>query len=188
MPSFSAGHATARVPDPAAPQTPGPLNSRPAVVLAVLHQVRSCITISRVCSERRLSCVGAVVAQWSDWTLWSECSRSCGGGRRSRSRRCLSADPQQCRGFTKEEKPCNSRSCNLPLKRGGLTSCPHYTYKILQTVPSHMYLEWIYLIYANTFFPKELLQSTSTQSGARGVTGASAAASSWSNCADAIVT
>jgi hypothetical protein len=35
-------------------------------------------------------CNGGPCPAWTAWTPWTACSRSCGGGRRSRLRECLS--------------------------------------------------------------------------------------------------
>ena len=50
---------------------------------------------------------------WSDWSLWSECSRSCGGGRQSRMRECLTegAAKLNCTGDVVELKDCNTHPC-----------------------------------------------------------------------------
>ena len=50
-------------------------------------------------------------AEWSGWADWSQCTKTCGGGKTARNRKCLSSDERQCIGFTKEEKSCNDDKC-----------------------------------------------------------------------------
>lgn len=54
--------------------------------------------------------------QWSDWGDWSECTASCGGGFRSRLRRCDNPPPQHggtdCSGCGVEYQTCNVHSCS----------------------------------------------------------------------------
>ncbi|KAK6639382.1 hypothetical protein RUM43_007655 [Polyplax serrata] len=50
--------------------------------------------------------------QWSEWSLWSECSSPCGGGFRSRRRECDNPDGgQDCAGCHMEYEPCNTQPC-----------------------------------------------------------------------------
>ncbi|KAM4852531.1 A disintegrin and metalloproteinase with thrombospondin motifs 14 [Thomomys bottae] len=55
---------------------------------------------------------------WSSWTKFGSCSRSCGGGVRSRSRSCDNPFPayggRQCSGPTFEYQICNSEECPGP--------------------------------------------------------------------------
>ncbi|XP_069877014.1 A disintegrin and metalloproteinase with thrombospondin motifs 14 isoform X2 [Dipodomys merriami] len=55
---------------------------------------------------------------WSSWTKFGSCSRSCGGGVRSRSRSCDNPPPayggRQCSGPTFEYQICNSEECPGP--------------------------------------------------------------------------
>ncbi len=46
---------------------------------------------------------------WSGWSLWTECSRSCGGGRQSRKRNCLVDNKAElnCSGKVVEVRDCN---------------------------------------------------------------------------------
>ena len=45
---------------------------------------------------------------WSSWSLWSECSSSCDGGRQTRQRQCLS---EPCEGQSSETRSCNPHQC-----------------------------------------------------------------------------
>uniref|UniRef100_A0A8C9VHG3 Subcommissural organ spondin n=1 Tax=Scleropages formosus TaxID=113540 RepID=A0A8C9VHG3_SCLFO len=52
---------------------------------------------------------------WGEWTAWTECTKSCGGGVRSRRRECDSPTPQgdgdYCEGRSTEISPCNTDHC-----------------------------------------------------------------------------
>ena len=50
-----------------------------------------------------------VEATWSDWSSWSECTASCGGGRRTRRRSCQGGNT--CVGRLTEYSDCNTESC-----------------------------------------------------------------------------
>ncbi|XP_078377620.1 SCO-spondin-like [Oculina patagonica] len=56
-----------------------------------------------------------VNGNWSEWTEWRECSRSCGGGLHSRSRTCTNPPPrhggEDCSGKPDQTRPCNTQSC-----------------------------------------------------------------------------
>ncbi|XP_006875027.1 PREDICTED: A disintegrin and metalloproteinase with thrombospondin motifs 16 [Chrysochloris asiatica] len=52
---------------------------------------------------------------WSDWSSWSPCSRTCGGGVSRRDRSCTNPKPSHggkfCEGSTRTLKLCNSQKC-----------------------------------------------------------------------------
>ncbi|XP_054472152.1 A disintegrin and metalloproteinase with thrombospondin motifs 18 [Anoplopoma fimbria] len=57
----------------------------------------------------------AVDGQWSAWSQWSDCSRTCGGGVMYRERSCTSPRPQNngkfCSGSSRLNQLCNTRPC-----------------------------------------------------------------------------
>ena len=71
----------------------------------------------------RFCCAKPKVDQWEDWSKWSKCSKSCGSGKKFRTRRCISANahgkPNQvhkCYGqdnpdYSKNEEDCNIEDC-----------------------------------------------------------------------------
>lgn len=52
---------------------------------------------------------------WSSWTSWSQCSRDCSRGIRSRKRTCTNPEPkyggQTCQGLAQEYQECNITPC-----------------------------------------------------------------------------
>ena len=52
---------------------------------------------------------------WSDFGNWSECSVTCGGGVKERSRTCTNPPPSNggndCVGDNEETKSCNTEPC-----------------------------------------------------------------------------
>ncbi|XP_064193284.1 A disintegrin and metalloproteinase with thrombospondin motifs 18-like [Anguilla rostrata] len=57
----------------------------------------------------------AIHGQWSEWSKWSDCSRTCGGGVRSRERSCNKPRPQYdgkfCQGSSRTHQLCNAKTC-----------------------------------------------------------------------------
>ncbi|XP_041850705.1 A disintegrin and metalloproteinase with thrombospondin motifs 18 isoform X3 [Melanotaenia boesemani] len=57
----------------------------------------------------------AIHGQWSAWSQWSDCSRTCGGGVMYRERSCTSPRPQNngkfCSGSSRLNQLCNTRLC-----------------------------------------------------------------------------
>lgn len=56
-----------------------------------------------------------VNGHWSEWSLWEECTRSCGRGNRSRTRTCSNPSAlhggRPCEGSAVETIMCNVRPC-----------------------------------------------------------------------------
>uniref|UniRef100_A0A3Q3IKL8 PLAC domain-containing protein n=1 Tax=Monopterus albus TaxID=43700 RepID=A0A3Q3IKL8_MONAL len=50
---------------------------------------------------------------WGEWSTWSSCSRSCGGGVRSQERHCL-IQSSYCDGSSKQYQLCPNQSCPNP--------------------------------------------------------------------------
>ena len=52
--------------------------------------------------------------EWSDYSVWSQCSKTCGGGIQARSRyvkRPAVGGGKNCTGEPKEERDCGKDSC-----------------------------------------------------------------------------
>ncbi|XP_046547303.1 uncharacterized protein LOC124257313 [Haliotis rubra] len=72
-----------------------------------------------------------VNGNWGEWSKMTECSVSCGGGTRSRSRRCDSPPPDEggdaCDGVSEETQQCNIDACpecpTLRLSTGNVKNC-----------------------------------------------------------------
>ncbi|XP_023559876.1 hemicentin-1 [Octodon degus] len=64
-----------------------------------------------------------VDGRWSEWSLWEECTKSCGRGNRTRTRTCNNPPAQHggrpCEGNAVEIIMCNVRPCPVP---GGWSS------------------------------------------------------------------
>ena len=58
---------------------------------------------------------GPVDGQWSEWNAWSACTKTCGGGKATRTRMCNNPSPSgggsDCAGGSKQTKNCNSKTC-----------------------------------------------------------------------------
>uniref|UniRef100_UPI00398F1070 A disintegrin and metalloproteinase with thrombospondin motifs 13 n=1 Tax=Pristiophorus japonicus TaxID=55135 RepID=UPI00398F1070 len=70
---------------------------------------RSCMSLGD------LEVIGVVHGAWSNWTAYSSCSRSCGGGVTRRHRHCNNPRPafggRKCEGADMEAKMCNVQPC-----------------------------------------------------------------------------
>ena len=69
-------------------------------------------------SEDRFSSDAAqfsVGGNWTDWTVWSCCSQTCGDGQMTRGRFCVNPRPanggQDCVGAAEEQQTCNIGNC-----------------------------------------------------------------------------
>ncbi|ESN92609.1 hypothetical protein HELRODRAFT_164684 [Helobdella robusta] len=56
-----------------------------------------------------------VDAQWTQWTDWSGCTLTCGGGRQSRNRTCVPGrnNGKDCSGENFQNKTCNTLECPI---------------------------------------------------------------------------
>ena len=57
----------------------------------------------------------AVNGGWGSWSSWSSCSRTCGGGQRTRQRSCNNPPPSgggnDCSGSNNQQQTCNTAGC-----------------------------------------------------------------------------
>ena len=61
----------------------------------------------------KLSLRELVDGKWLEWSSWSECSLSCGGGNSTRMRQCIGPfnGGKPCVGNVTENRLCNNQSC-----------------------------------------------------------------------------
>ncbi|EGV91764.1 A disintegrin and metalloproteinase with thrombospondin motifs 18 [Cricetulus griseus] len=71
--------------------------------------------------------------QWSAWSKWSECSRTCGGGVKHQERHCSNPKPQYggkfCPGSSRIYKLCNINPCNENSMDFRAQQCAEYNNK-----------------------------------------------------------
>ena len=60
---------------------------------------------------------------YSEWSLFSECSASCGGGIQKRYRKCISDDRSKCTERLEDIKRCNTKKCPEWSNWGSYTPC-----------------------------------------------------------------
>ena len=57
-----------------------------------------------------------VIGQWSAWGGYSNCTKTCGGGRETRTRSCInpasSGEEAECLGSSTDSRDCNTNICN----------------------------------------------------------------------------
>lgn len=65
--------------------------------------------------------------KFSEWSSFSACDRSCGGGKQFRTRRCNNPpavfEGKPCEGPSRQEQPCNTHECPID---GGYTQWSEY--------------------------------------------------------------
>uniref|UniRef100_T1IZN0 Peptidase M12B domain-containing protein n=1 Tax=Strigamia maritima TaxID=126957 RepID=T1IZN0_STRMM len=81
--------------------------------------------------------------QWSKWSEWNQCSRSCGGGITTRERFCSNPEPENggkyCYGERKQYKSCNISRCKINSTDFRALQCSSYDH---QQFRGHFY-KWI---------------------------------------------
>ena len=81
-------------------------------------------------------------SEWTKWGAWSSCSNSCGIGRETRRRKCISrnnlvtwdSEDSECPGTSKETKFCRSPNC-----LGG-HYIGDYIKNLIHTIPKIMFI------------------------------------------------
>jgi len=93
------------------------LRSRSLAQLATRGGTGCNLTLSQAAPCGLQSCP-KVDCLWGEWSDWSSCSCSCGGGERLRDRQIKNSpinNGAQCEPLTKEEvQPCNTHACRKP--------------------------------------------------------------------------
>merc|ERR1712032_346791 len=68
-----------------------------------------------------------IASYYGHWGAWSECSVTCGGGRQSRKRNCVSINNEPCEAMEgtsdTEEKICNDNTCPMMSNWGAWSGC-----------------------------------------------------------------
>ena len=78
-----------------------------AAVMRMLVLVRR----QQICQHKFIT-ISIVVNGWGSWTNWSSCSKTCGGGQKTRKRFCVpSKGISDCDGFMEHKVVCNNFSC-----------------------------------------------------------------------------
>ena len=82
-----------------------------------------------------------VDGNWTEWSTWTECSTSCGGGIMSKYRTCSDPEPQfnglNCSGNNTENEYCSEHNC--PSKTDDLLLTFIYKYPIIRELPKLTY-------------------------------------------------
>nr|XP_033798962.1 A disintegrin and metalloproteinase with thrombospondin motifs 14 isoform X2 [Geotrypetes seraphini] len=81
---------------------------------------------------------------WSTWSRFSSCSRTCGGGVRSRSRQCNNPPSayggRECPGASYEYQVCNSEECRGPFEDFRAQQCSHRDSYYIYQGSKHIWL------------------------------------------------
>ena len=64
----------------------------------------------------KFSCLSTEHGNWSEWSVWTYCSKSCGGGLNIRYRKCDNPEPfnggDDCKENWNDTKSCNLDRCS----------------------------------------------------------------------------
>ena len=92
------------------------MNTR--LFVSSLHWLASWLITFLVCwfvDWFRGNYVIAVDGKWSEWSAFSECSKTCGKGKKTRTRTCTNPPPsgggKECKGKNNDTKKCNLGKC-----------------------------------------------------------------------------
>ena len=59
----------------------------------------------------------AIDGNWGAWSTWSDCTATCGGGTRTKTRECNDPPPEfdgaDCQGLSNKELECNTHKCPI---------------------------------------------------------------------------
>ncbi|XP_078487952.1 uncharacterized protein LOC100179634 isoform X3 [Ciona intestinalis] len=77
-------------------------------------------------NSETLACMTQACPMWSNWSPYTDCSLSCGGGVQRKTRTCNNGDPGDdgCMGMTVEEQDCNDMECPVWAVWSSWTQCP----------------------------------------------------------------
>ena len=77
--------------------------------------VPTLVQVFTVCLDHLIIVFVKVNGSWGGWKGWSHCSKTCGSGKRSRSRDCNNPAPayggRNCQGSSIESGACNTNPC-----------------------------------------------------------------------------
>ncbi|XP_018080891.1 A disintegrin and metalloproteinase with thrombospondin motifs 14 isoform X2 [Xenopus laevis] len=83
---------------------------------------------------------------WSSWSRFGSCSRTCGGGVRSRSRQCNNPEPsyggRDCPGSAYEYQMCNNEECRGPFEDFRAQQCSQRNSYYTHQNTKHMWLPY----------------------------------------------
>eukprot|EP00079_Xenopus_tropicalis_P027896 XP_012822312.1 PREDICTED: A disintegrin and metalloproteinase with thrombospondin motifs 14 isoform X1 [Xenopus tropicalis] len=83
---------------------------------------------------------------WSSWSRFGSCSRTCGGGVRSRSRQCNNPPPayggRDCPGAAYEYQMCNNEECRGPFEDFRAQQCSQRNSYYTHQNTKHMWLPY----------------------------------------------
>lgn len=79
-------------------------------------------------------CILPVDGKWQPWSLWSGCSKTCGGGSQQRNRVCYGPffGGQPCPGEREEVRRCNEKRCP------GQLLIVFFTFYMIQLYEAHL--------------------------------------------------
>lgn len=96
--------------------------------VTVFHRDRIiCNGPSKVRGKRLLNVkddeFGCKSKQWTKWSSWSKCTKTCGIGNQHRARNCTRGPGKCIRGITKQWRVCNTRNCSGGSEWSSWTPC-----------------------------------------------------------------
>lgn len=103
---------------------------------------RFCVRGECVSLQAYLKNSSIVDGGWSDWSNWTECSRTCGGGVRSSFRVCNSPEPRNggayCLGQRQRYESCHVHSCPEGVADFRAEQCAQFNNRALKNLPNNV--------------------------------------------------